>query len=335
MSYIFFDLEWNQGYPHSQEERLDEIIQIGAYRLDSWEDTGSAFAAYIRPSIHKALHHRVKKILPRNQKELRRADPFKKVIREFFRWCGPDPEFFTWGNCDARVLDMNLCWYGMEEYLDLEIRDLQRAYDLFIAHTDQQAALKDAVEHLGLENQLEYHDAGNDAYYTAMIGAEMVRRMSSLPTEEELRSGEEQFRQEKRRHALELAQNALDQALESEKTILTRNLGPFSSGDECLKSRGARVYSCPECAAALCAGNWYQVDQRFVARGRCADHGRFYTCLSMEQNNNGQWFGTMAVYDEASFRNETFQMCKRGGSCIIVGKTPKKRKKIRRIKVRA
>ena len=37
MSYIFFDLEWNQGYPHSQEERLDEIIQIGAYRLDSWE----------------------------------------------------------------------------------------------------------------------------------------------------------------------------------------------------------------------------------------------------------------------------------------------------------
>ena len=37
MSYIFFDLEWNQGYPHSIEDKLDEIIQIGACRLEQWD----------------------------------------------------------------------------------------------------------------------------------------------------------------------------------------------------------------------------------------------------------------------------------------------------------
>lgn len=48
----------------------------------------------------------------------------------------------------------------MEEYLELEIYDLQRAFDLLVLHTDQQAALKDAVEALHLEENLAYHDAG-------------------------------------------------------------------------------------------------------------------------------------------------------------------------------
>ena len=333
MSYIFFDLEWNQGYPHSPEERLDEIIQIGACRLDSWEGKGVPFSAYVRPTIHRSLHHRVKKILPLNQKELRRAEPFRKVIRDFFRWCGPDPVFFTWGDCDARVLDMNLCWYGMEEYLDVEIYDLQRAYDLCIAHTDQQAALKDAVEFFGLENELEYHDAGNDAFYTAKIGAEMVRRLSSLPTEEELRRGEERFRQEKRRMARSEAADALEEVLREAEPFHRRALGPGETPEDILRSRSARIYSCPECGAAVCSGNWYLVGDDYVARGRCAEHGRCCSCVRLWEEG-GKVVGELLLYDEANFPHEAFQRCKRGGECIVVGKTPRKRRR-RKVRVHA
>lgn len=325
MSYIFFDLEWNQGYPHTEADKLDEIIQIGAYRLDSWEDEGKAFSAYVRPSIHKKLHHRVRKMLPLDQKELNRAAPFKKVIRDFFRWCGRDPVFFTWGGCDARVLDMNLCWYGMEEYLDTEIYDLQRAYDLLIAHTDQQAALKDAVETLGLDGQLEYHDAGNDAFYTAMIGAEMVRRLHALPTEEELREGEEAFRREKRRRAVEAAQTALDERLPGLASVLTKHCGVFRTADDCLKSRAARVCHCPECDTVLCTGNWYRVGERYLARSRCAEHGRYYSCLTMDTLSNGQVKAVLSVYDEERFNHDTFRLCKLGGEPILAAKTPRKR----------
>lgn len=328
MSYVFFDLEWNQGYPHSLEERLDEIIQIGAYRLDSWEDQGRAFSAYVRPSIHKHLHHRVKKILPLNQKDLKKAEPFRKVVRDFFRWCGPDAQFFTWGGCDARVLDMNLCWYGLEEYLDVEIYDLQRAYDLCIAHTDQQAALKDAVEQLGLEDRLEYHDAGNDAFYTAMIGAEMVRRMSELPSEEALSRGEELFREEKRRAAQKRSIEALAQALEEGEPVLRRSVGPFFSVEEALKSRAARIFPCPECGTGLCSGNWYRVGDDYLARGRCPEHGRFYTCLRLDPDTLE---GELLCFDEGRFSHEAFQLCKRGGECILVGKTPRKRRRTRRV----
>ena len=53
MSYIFFDLEWNQGYPHSIEDKLDEIIQIGACRLEQWDSQPEPFSCYVRPTIHK------------------------------------------------------------------------------------------------------------------------------------------------------------------------------------------------------------------------------------------------------------------------------------------
>ena len=333
MSYIFFDLEWNQGYPHTPEERLDEIIQIGACRLDSWEGKASNFSAYVRPSIHRSLHHRVKKILPLDQKELRRAEPFRKVIRDFFRWCGPDPVFFTWGDCDARVLDMNLCWYGMEEFLDVEIYDLQRAYDLCIAHTDQQAALKDAVEHFGLEDELEYHDAGNDAFYTAKIGAEMVRRLSTLPTEEELSRGEERFRQEKRRMARSEAVEALEEVLREAEPFHRRPLGPCESVEDVLRSRSARIFSCPECDTGVCSGNWYQVGARYVARGRCPEHGRCCSCVTLREEG-GKVTGELLVFDEENFPHEAFQRCKRGGECIVVGKTPRKRRR-RRAKAHA
>lgn len=334
MSYIFFDLEWNQGYPHSDADKLDEIIQIGAYRLDSWDDPGSPFSAYVRPSIHKKLHHRVKKMLPLDQNELNHADPFKKVIRDFFHWCGKDAKFFTWGGCDARVLDMNLCWYGMEEYLDVEIYDLQRAYDLLIAHTDQQAALKDAVENLGLEDELEYHDAGNDAYYTAMIGAEMVRRLNRLPTEEELCQGEEAFRQEKRRLAVEAAKKALEELLPVLEPVARRNCGGFQKEEDCLKSRAARVCRCPEpeCDSLLCTGNWYQIENHYLARSRCAEHGRFYSCLTMEDCAEQLLKASVAIYSDEVFPREAFQLCKAGGRPIIVAKTPKKRVRFRKHK---
>lgn len=325
MSYIFFDLEWNQGYPHSEADKLDEIIQIGAYRLDSWDDEGTAFSAYIRPSIHKKLHHRVKKMLPLDLDELAKAKPFKRVIREFFQWCGRDAQFFTWGSCDARVLDMNLCWYGLEEYLDTEIYDLQRAYDLLIANTDQQAALKDAVEHLGIEYDLEYHDAGNDAFYTAMIGAEMVRRLKSLPTEEELTKGEEAFRQEKRRQAVAAAKEALEELLPDLDPMFTRSCGVYQREDECLKSRAARVCRCPECENLLCTGNWYQVEKYYIARSRCAEHGRYYSCLTMEKTPNELYRAHVAVYEDMAFPRETFHLCKVGGRTIVVAKTPQKR----------
>lgn len=335
MSYVFFDLEWNQGYPRSEAEKIDEIIQIGAYRLDRWQADGAAFSAYVRPSIHRKLHHQVKKMLPLDQARLRKAASFKEVAADFFQWCGDEAVFYTWGTSDARVLDSNLCWYGMEEYLDLEIYDLQRAFDLLVLQTNHQTALETAVTTLGLDAQLEYHDAGNDAAYTARIAAELVRRFGALPTEEELDREEAALRQRQRQEAARQADAALTEVWNGQEPVLRRRSSHFDSDDECLRSRGARVFHCPECENWLCNGNWYRLEGRYVARSRCLEHGRFFSCLVIQPDGGGKRQGELRVYREEQFSQELFQQCKLGGERIEVCKMPRKRRRVRKGKAKA
>lgn len=331
MSYIFFDLEWNQGYPHSVEDKLDEIIQIGACRLEQWDSRQESFSSYVRPAIHKKLHHRVRKMLPLDMTTLKRAEGFRTVARKFFQWCGSDPIFFTWGNSDIRVLDMNLCWYGMEEYLELEIYDLQRAFDLMVLHTDQQAALKDAVETLGLGEDREYHDAGNDAFYTALIGAELVRRYGKLPTQEELGQMEAALRRERRLQAAQAANLRLQEILSQDTPIYHRSFGLYKTVDECLSSKSARVIRCPKCDSWLCNGSWLKVDQHYIARSRCLEHGRFYTCVTIHQGSLGAR-GNMDLFPPESFSPELYRMCKLGGKSISMGKLVRKHTRTRKRK---
>jgi inhibitor of KinA sporulation pathway (predicted exonuclease) len=329
MSYVFFDLEWNQGYPRSEAEKLDEIIQLGAYQLKGWQAEGEAFSAYVRPSIHKKLHHRVRKMLPLDQKDLLKAERFPEVVRQFFDWCGPEATFFTWGPSDARVLDINLAWYGLEEFLSLEVYDLQRAFDLMIMGTDQQTALKDAVEALGLDGSRPFHDACNDAYYTACIGAEMIRRMGELPSSEELRRRELELEHQRRAQAALTANAELERVFQEEEPLLERDCGHFSAEGDCLKSRSARVFRCPKCENWLCNGNWYQLGERYVARSRCMEHGRFYTLLQQTEEADG-YRGLCRVFSGDSLPSNLFSLCRLGGELITVRKLPRKRKRNRK-----
>jgi inhibitor of KinA sporulation pathway (predicted exonuclease) len=333
MSYIFFDLEWNQGYPHSEADKLDEIIQIGAYRLENWQSEGEAFSAYVHPTIHKKLHHHVKKMLPLDMGDLKKAEYFQTVIQEFFQWCGEDAKFFTWGNSDARVLDMNLCWYRMEEYLDIEIYDLQHAYDLLVLGSNQQASLKDAVTQLGLESgEREYHDAGNDAYFTARIAQALVHRYGALPDRETLRRMDEELRERTRQEALTQAIAQLDVLLSEEKPLFSRVCLPSRTEEEQLKSRATRVFRCPKCDNVLCNGNWYKADNRYLSRSRCLEHGRYYTCLTLKKIEHIGCTAEMRVYDADHFDPNLFHNCKVGGEAIVVAKVPHKRKRVRKRK---
>lgn len=330
MSYVFFDLEWNQGYPRSEADKLDEIIQLGAVQLKDWQAEGEAFSAYVRPSIHRKLHHRVRKMLPLDQKELFRADRFPEVVTRFFDWCGENATFFTWGPSDARVLDINLAWYGLEEYLSLEIYDLQRAFDLMILGTDQQTALKDAVEHLGITAEREFHDACNDAYYTALIGAEMIRRLGELPSEQELLQKGRELYHQRRENAARQAADTLEAVFLEGDPLMEKDCGQFSSEGDCLKSRPARVFRCPKCENWLCNGNWYQLGHSYVARSRCMDHGRFYTILRLAPEGKG-WRGTAKVFNDDEVPSSLFSLCKLGGEVITVRKLPRKRPKKRKM----
>ena len=113
---------------------------------------------------------------------------------------------------------------------------------------------------------MEFHDACNDAYYTARIGAEMVRLLGRLPTAAELKRREQELYHERRAKAAQAALDELDRIFDEADALLERDCGSFVTEGECLKSRTARVFRCPKCDNLLCNGNWYQLGHSYVAR---------------------------------------------------------------------
>lgn len=180
MSYIIFDLEWNQ--PCSKEcsayrkygDRLPlEIIQIGAVRVgpDGAEDT---FQRVIRPQYYKKLHFQVKKLISLTEAELKKGCAFPEAVAAFREWCGQDALFFTWGPDDFGVLRRNLAFYGIEDGWLAPIYNLQRIFRCQTAGEDQpRLSLPFVVEYYGIAREWPVHDALGDARYTA----EILRRL--------------------------------------------------------------------------------------------------------------------------------------------------------------
>ena len=51
MNYIIMDLEWNNSYMKSAEKFINEIIEIGAVKLDEELNTVDNFSELIKPVV--------------------------------------------------------------------------------------------------------------------------------------------------------------------------------------------------------------------------------------------------------------------------------------------
>lgn len=174
MHYIVFDLEWNQSPRGKAGERAGlpfEIIEIGAVRLDEDRNILDSFSEYIRPRVYRKLHHKTQEILHLDPKELAEARSFKEVIEDFFRWCGEDCRMCTWGSMDLTELQRNLHFFRQKNPFPrpLFYYDVQKLFSLAFEDGKSRRSLKDAVEYLGLEEDIPFHRALDDTLYTARI----------------------------------------------------------------------------------------------------------------------------------------------------------------------
>ncbi len=127
ISYIVFDLEWNQS-PRGKVGKLpdlpSEIIEVGAVKLDENLETVSEFSRFVRPFIYKKLDYRVRALTNIQTGQLQKeGKAFAQVMREFFHWCGMDSGeeviFCSWGNMDLLELQRNLHFFPCPESLFL------------------------------------------------------------------------------------------------------------------------------------------------------------------------------------------------------------------------
>ena len=291
MQYIVLDLEWNQpisyhspAYKSVGGKLLFELIQIGAVKVDESLRVVDSFSQLIQPQHYVKLHPRIARITHISQDELADAPLFNEAVDAFAKWCGEDYILLTWGCDDISVLSQNMAFFHCETPLS-KFYDAQRLFGDVIGNAKERKGLKAAMELLEIDPDEEgkpFHNAVNDAYYTALVFAKMPcpEKVTDYP-----------LTPRKLQH--------LDRAKKESIAILR-----VRSLRDGLKSAAAMKPPCPICGKHMEVPEGYvlQRNDQYVALADCAQHGLAFVKLSFSKNDEGKRIMTRAssLSDEQS-----------------------------------
>ncbi len=174
MQYIVIDLEWNGSYSKKAHGYFNEIIEVGAVKLNDTMQLLDEFRSAIKPVVSKKLSSIVTDLTNITAEELEDGTTFVGMMRQLSRWIGSEPSaVLTWSTTDLLVL-MENCrfFYGQQEipflknYMDFQVYAQRRMG----VDTSQQLGLARAGELLGIpEDDMSLHRALDDSKLTAAI----------------------------------------------------------------------------------------------------------------------------------------------------------------------
>jgi len=292
MRYIVLDLEWNQplsynstAYRATGGKLIFELIQIGAVCLNDDLEITDSFNQLIQPTQYVKLHPRIRRITGISQEDVCDAPLFNEAAARFSEWCGDDSVILTWGGDDVSVFQQNLnffkcgCTYPT-------MYDLQKLYGTLVKdEEDKRLGLKAALERFEIdpEEDRPFHNALNDAYYTALVfkkcpDPKAVLQFAQKP--KELRHEEREYH--------------------SGKSDLLHCSRPADA----MKSRHTQSPPCPVCGkhCTMAAGYLKMADESRQALFTCPDHGLITVRIRFQKNeeNKRVMMRTSTVLEEQS-----------------------------------
>lgn len=182
MKYIIFDLEFNSAFRIDRKtKRLmkgnsnplcpQEIIEIGAVKVNQDYEIESTFEMYVRPQLYEKLHPKVKQKTNISPEDLITGKTLAEAIEAFQSWI--NEEEFTlcsWGRDDINELKRNCNYFKIDTDWIQNYVDIQKLCMVFLeAPKGNQIGLKNAVETFNIEIEYKFHKALNDSIYTAKI----------------------------------------------------------------------------------------------------------------------------------------------------------------------
>lgn len=174
MNYIVFDLEWNNAYNYRLKSGMNEIIEIGAVKLDENLKVLDTFKQLIKPQISKKLGSRVKNLTHITIEEINRYGvSFNDAFDMFERWCSDgDNLFLTWSRSDLYTLAANFKYFDDCAYISFikKYADAQEYCMSFIegANASHQISLEHCAEIFEINvDDVNFHRALEDCMITA------------------------------------------------------------------------------------------------------------------------------------------------------------------------
>lgn len=174
MNYIVFDLEFNHKFNSESNEPLMpfEIIQIGAFKLDNNLNIISRFNTLVKPIAYHIVHPYIEELTGIKTEMLENEREFDKVYSDFIEFIGTDNAVLgIWGVSDIKELLRNVKFHNLDcSVLPNKYIDIQECAGKFFKVTKgARIGLKSVIEAFEIDRKGEFHNALNDAYYTAQV----------------------------------------------------------------------------------------------------------------------------------------------------------------------
>ena len=175
MSYTILDLEWDSAYLPAKDRYINQILQIGAVKLNNNFKVIDTFERTVRPSIGEKVSDRFVKLTGITREDLSAGVPLATAVLEYNAWLDEDTVTMTWSKSDLyTVMDNEKTLikgikFNIEYYVDLQSY-IQNEMRLLGYEVKSQIALSDAAEKLGVKiDGLELHTAKDDSLVCAAL----------------------------------------------------------------------------------------------------------------------------------------------------------------------
>lgn len=179
MNYIILDLEWDSAYHKKHKRFVNQILQIGAIKLDNKFNFVDKFEVTVKSMFAKKVSGRFANLTGITTEAMLAGLPLDDAIVRYNEWAGSNTVTMTWSNSDLftileneeLLLDGNKS-FNIEKYLDLQkfIQGEMRNLGMEIKN---QISLSDAAMLLNVSAEgLELHTAEDDS----MLAAKMFKK---------------------------------------------------------------------------------------------------------------------------------------------------------------
>ncbi len=175
MEKIILDLEFCKVSPKFAEQReicKEEIIQIGAVKLDEKDQIVDKFNEYVKPEFSR-ISKKVEKLTNISNEMLEGKRNFTEVIGDFIKWTGDkDTTVYSWSMEDKVVIERERKLKGvndkrLENLLNNWV-DLQQIIDNILC-VSQNLSLDNVLKGINVQFVGQKHSAIDDAINTAFI----------------------------------------------------------------------------------------------------------------------------------------------------------------------
>ncbi len=187
MTYTILDLEWDSAYFVPQKRFINQILQIGAVKLDEKFNIVDTFEKTVRSSISNRVSGRFSSLTGITNEKMRNGIPLLEAVKQYNEWLDSDTVTMTWSNSDLYTVVeneknlLNGTKFKIEKYLDLQ-SFVQNEMKLLGFDIKFQISLSDAAGSLGVTTDgYEMHTAKDDSLVCAELLKKLYNKERFLP----------------------------------------------------------------------------------------------------------------------------------------------------------